>query len=205
VGGTAAFAYDAWRSERGAALAATAAEAAPPRGLSRHAKPARSESAVKSPQAGAPADPAAAQLAETQQQLAAAQRPLAPSPEEAARQRQRELEIAEQDRRRSAEIEADRQARAQRRARAGLSVTMYATSWCPACKAARGYMTEQQIAFVEHDIEASQSAKLIMKRLNPRGGVPTLDVDGTVLVGFSSAEIDAAVEAAVLKRTASSR
>lgn len=198
LGATGAYAYHAWVSAEAAAAVARAGEAEPPRGLVVPRPPRRPEPPAKQPAA----DPPSRQGAEEPQpqqpvaELAAS----AQSAEEAERLRLRELEIAEQDRRRSAQIEADREERALKRARENLTVSMYATSWCPSCKAARAYMTERGIAFVEHDIDESESARLIMKRLNPRGSVPTLDIDGAVLVGFSGKRIDATLEAAARKR-----
>ena len=120
--------------------------------------------------------------------------------EEIERKRRLDLETAEQDRRRSEQIEADRIARAQRRARGNVRVMLYSTSWCGYCKKARQYMTEAQIAFVEHDIDASDSARAIMKRLNPSGSVPTFEIDDEVLIGFSSESLEQTIETAIRKR-----
>lgn len=46
---------------------------------------------------------------------------------------------------------------------------------------------------MEHDIEQSESAALIMRRLNPKGSIPTIDIDGAVLVGFSPQSIENAI------------
>jgi glutaredoxin len=89
-----------------------------------------------------------------------------------------------------------------RAARANVSVVMYTTSWCPSCKSAREYMSAQRIAFTEHDIEQSKSAQLIMHRLNPKHSIPTIDIDGAVLVGFSAKAIEAAIDDAAHKRAA---
>lgn len=109
-------------------------------------------------------------------------------------------EEAEQDRRRSAMIEADRERRKQAHARGGVVVMMYSTSWCPACKAAREYMTSHQIAYVDNDVDESESAAAILKRLNPRGSIPTIDIDGEVMVGFSPEHMEAMLERATKKR-----
>ena len=83
-----------------------------------------------------------------------------------------------------------------------VSVTMYSTSWCPVCTKARSYMQQQGIAFVERDVEASSEARSAQRALNPKGGVPTIDIEGSVIVGFSASGIDAARRAAAERRLA---
>jgi glutaredoxin 3 len=68
-------------------------------------------------------------------------------------------------------------------------VILYATSWCPACRAARQYLTEHHIPFVEKDIEKdSAAADELMEKARAQGvstsGVPVLDVNGTLMQGF---------------------
>jgi glutaredoxin len=79
-------------------------------------------------------------------------------------------------------------------------VTMYTTAWCKHCERARAFMRRNSIPFVEHDVEASDSAKQAQKRLNPAGGVPTIDIDGQVLVGFNEASALHALVAAAQRR-----
>jgi glutaredoxin 3 len=79
-------------------------------------------------------------------------------------------------------------------------VTLYATNWCKHCERARAFMRANSIPFVEHDVEASESAKRAQKALNPAGGVPTIDVDGHVLVGFNEAKAIQALVAAAQRR-----
>lgn len=117
-----------------------------------------------------------------------------------ADQARRTAEEAEQDRKRHEMIEADIDARAQKRAREGVTITMYSTSWCPSCVAARDYMTKNSIPFTEHDIEKSPSARTIQRRLNPKGSIPTIDVEGAVLVGFSGESLENMIDAAAKKR-----
>lgn len=79
-------------------------------------------------------------------------------------------------------------------------ITMYSTNWCPHCVRARSWFRANSIAFVEHDVEASPAAKRAQRKLNPAGGVPTIDVDGAVLVGFSERNVGNAIAASVQRR-----
>jgi len=87
-------------------------------------------------------------------------------------------------------------------ARELVDITVYYTSWCPACRAARGYLSERGIRFVEHDVEHDSRAKSRQKLLNPRGSIPTIDIEGQVLVGFSPSKIERAIDHAARQRLA---
>jgi glutaredoxin len=106
----------------------------------------------------------------------------------------------EQDRRRAAMLEADRRQSAMAHQRRNVSVMMYSTSWCPACKMAREYMTSKGIAFVDHDVDESESAHDELVRLNPRGSIPTIDVEGDVMVGFSAEHFEDMLDRAARRR-----
>jgi glutaredoxin len=75
-------------------------------------------------------------------------------------------------------------------------VTIYGTSWCGACRAARQYLSERKIPFADKDIEkdpdaarelAAKAAKLGI----PTDRVPVIDVRGRLLLGFDRARIEA--------------
>jgi glutaredoxin len=87
-------------------------------------------------------------------------------------------------------------------ARELVDITVYYTSWCPACRAARGYLSERGIRFVEHDVEHDARAKSRQKLLNPRGSIPTIDIEGQVLVGFNPTKIEHAIDHAARQRLA---
>ena len=81
-----------------------------------------------------------------------------------------------------------------------VSITMYATPWCFICDDARYYMRALEIQFSEYDVEADRAAKRRQLRLNKAGTVPTFEVDGEVMVGFSVATLAEARRAAAKRR-----
>jgi glutaredoxin 3 len=81
-----------------------------------------------------------------------------------------------------------------------VSVTMYTTSWCPVCTRARAFLRSRGVPFVERDVERDAEARRIMLRLNPNAGVPTIDVEGQILLGFSPRELAGAIESAARRR-----
>ena len=74
---------------------------------------------------------------------------------------------------------------AESRARARVKITMYSASWCGACNLARAYLQHKGIRFVERDVDLDASTHKRFRALSPRGKLPTLDVDGHVMEGFS--------------------
>jgi glutaredoxin len=144
----------------------------------------------------------AQQIAQQERQLAAA----TASPEELDPQvrpaptAEEQAEVEKRDRARREEIASDMEARALKRAREQVRVVMYSTTWCPSCVSARKYMTEKSIPFTDHDIEESPSAREIQRRLNPKGSIPTIDVEGAVLVGFSGESLERMIDAAAKQR-----
>lgn len=87
-------------------------------------------------------------------------------------------------------------------ARDRVEVTVYYTEWCPSCRSARSYFTERGIRTTEHDVEKDPRANARKRLLNPEGGVPTIEIDGRVLVGFSAKRIEQAITQAAMARLA---
>jgi glutaredoxin len=75
-------------------------------------------------------------------------------------------------------------------------VTIYGTSWCGACRAARQYLTERKIPFADKDIENDPAAAQELRDKASKMGIPTdrvpvIDVRGRLLLGFDRARIEA--------------
>ena len=92
---------------------------------------------------------------------------------------------------RAAELEA---------AMARVPIRMYTTSWCPVCRRAKAYLIAERISFTEIDAESSPEARRALRALNPRGSIPTFDIDGEVLVGFGPNRVQAARRNAAKRR-----
>jgi glutaredoxin 3 len=74
-------------------------------------------------------------------------------------------------------------------------VTIYGTSWCGACRAARQYFAGRKIPFADKDIEkdadaARELAAKAAKMGIPTDRVPVIDVRGRLLLGFDRARIE---------------
>jgi len=65
-------------------------------------------------------------------------------------------------------------------------VTVYVTSWCPACKMTIDFLKREGIPHTVKDIEKN-SAFLdeMVKKAGGNRGVPVIDVNGKILLGFN--------------------
>ncbi len=67
---------------------------------------------------------------------------------------------------------------------AGNSVTLYATEWCGYCQKTRELLKQNNIRYVEYDIEKSTIGRREHKRLGGKG-VPLLRINGKVIHGYN--------------------
>ena len=55
-------------------------------------------------------------------------------------------------------------------------------------------MQQAGLSFDEYDIDSDGAAKAAVQRLNPRGSVPTLELDGEVLIGWNAQRFESTLE-----------
>jgi glutaredoxin len=81
-----------------------------------------------------------------------------------------------------------------------VNVTVYSTTWCGVCKRAKSWLSANGIAYSDRDVEASDDARREQLAKNPKGGVPTIDVDGDVMVGFGPSHMQEMLRTAAERR-----
>lgn len=74
-------------------------------------------------------------------------------------------------------------------------VTIYTTTHCPYCKMAKDYFTNHGVEYREINVEADDEAAAEMIRKSGQMGVPVIEVNGTVVVGFDRDAIEHALAA----------
>lgn len=79
-------------------------------------------------------------------------------------------------------------------------VVVYVTSWCPVCARARAWLDQHGYAYQPLDVDHDLRAALRLNALNPRGSIPTFDIDGTVLRGFDPDALEDTLVSAALAR-----
>ena len=72
-------------------------------------------------------------------------------------------------------------------------VKVYTTNSCPWCVKAKTYLKSKDIAFEELTVQEDMDARQEMVNKSRQMGVPVLDIDGTVIVGFDKPAIDTAL------------
>lgn len=71
-----------------------------------------------------------------------------------------------------------------------MSITVYSTPTCPYCTMAKDYFRENNVEFVDHNVAVDQAKAQEMVRKSGQMGVPVIDLDGTIIIGFDKAKID---------------
>ena len=74
-----------------------------------------------------------------------------------------------------------------------MAVKVYSTPTCPYCKMAEEYFKEKGIEFEHVDVAADQKAANEMIEKSGQMGVPVIDIDGRIIVGFNKEEIEKAL------------
>lgn len=74
-------------------------------------------------------------------------------------------------------------------------VTIYSAGWCAFCHAAKDYLDKLGVKYTDKDVEHDQVALTEAVTKSGQMGIPVLDIDGTIVVGFDRPKIDAALKA----------
>jgi len=70
------------------------------------------------------------------------------------------------------------------------SIKIYTTPSCPYCWAAKEYLKEKGFDFVEVDVSRDETAAMEMIEKSGQMGVPVIDIDGEIIIGFDRERID---------------
>ncbi len=73
------------------------------------------------------------------------------------------------------------------------SVKIYSTPECPHCKAAKAFFKENKIEFENIDVSKNQNAAKEAQEKSGQTGVPVIDIDGKIIVGFDEAKLKEAL------------
>lgn len=73
------------------------------------------------------------------------------------------------------------------------NVLVYSTSTCPFCIRVKQFLTENNISFKNIDVSGNHEAAEEMIQKSGQMGVPILDIDGKIIVGFDKESIKQAL------------
>lgn len=72
-------------------------------------------------------------------------------------------------------------------------IKVYSTNACPWCVKAKTYIKSKGFNYEELNVQEDMNARQEMVSKSKQMGVPVIDIDGTVIVGFDKAAIDSAL------------
>jgi glutaredoxin-like YruB-family protein len=73
-------------------------------------------------------------------------------------------------------------------------VTIYSATWCAFCHSAKDYLDKLGVKYTDKDIEKDVKAAQESMEKSQQTGIPVLDIDGTIIIGFDKPKIDAALK-----------
>lgn len=73
-------------------------------------------------------------------------------------------------------------------------VLVYSTPSCPFCIRAKQFLKENNIEFEDFDVGAEEEKAQEMIKKSGQMGVPVLDIEGRIIVGFDKEKIKEALE-----------
>jgi Glutaredoxin-like protein, YruB-family len=72
-------------------------------------------------------------------------------------------------------------------------VKIYTTPNCPYCKMAKAYFQKNNVQYEEFDVSVDKKALEEMVSKSHQMGVPVIDINNEIIVGFNRSAIDAAL------------
>ena len=69
-------------------------------------------------------------------------------------------------------------------------IKVYSTDTCPYCVMAKDFFKEQNIEFEEINVAMDRNGAEEMVEKSGQMGVPVIDIDGTIIIGFDKKKIE---------------
>ena len=72
-------------------------------------------------------------------------------------------------------------------------IVIYSADWCAFCHTAKGYFDKLGIKYEERNVE--ENPIFMQESIDKSGqrGIPVIDIDGEIIIGFDRPKIDAAI------------
>ncbi len=72
-------------------------------------------------------------------------------------------------------------------------VLIYSTPTCQYCKMAKEYFTKNNIPYEDFNVAVDDTRRQEALKKSQQIGVPVIDIEGEIIVGFNRSEIDRAL------------
>ncbi|MEK7193923.1 MAG: Uxx-star family glutaredoxin-like (seleno)protein [Patescibacteria group bacterium] len=73
-------------------------------------------------------------------------------------------------------------------------IKIYTTPTCPYCEMAKEYFQENNVGYEEYNVAEDDKARDEMIEKSQQMGVPVIDIDGKIIIGFNKPEIEKALK-----------
>lgn len=74
------------------------------------------------------------------------------------------------------------------------TITIYSTPTCAYCKIAKEYFKSKGLSYTEYNVAEDEARLNEMVAKSGQMGVPVIDIDGTITIGFNKSEVEAALK-----------
>lgn len=74
------------------------------------------------------------------------------------------------------------------------NVTIYSTPTCTYCKIAKEFFAENKVEYTESDVSQDEVKRNEMVEKSGQMGVPVIDIEGEIIVGFDEAKLKELLE-----------
>lgn len=68
-------------------------------------------------------------------------------------------------------------------------VTIYSTPTCTYCKMSKEFFAENKVEYTENDVSQDEAKRNEMVEKSGQMGVPVIDIEGEIIVGFDEAKL----------------
>jgi glutaredoxin 3 len=72
-------------------------------------------------------------------------------------------------------------------------IKIYTTPTCPYCEMVKEYFNERKVGYETFDVSNDENAQKEMFAKSHQMGVPVIDINGMIIIGFNRGEIDKAL------------
>jgi glutaredoxin 3 len=69
-------------------------------------------------------------------------------------------------------------------------IIVYSADWCAFCHAVKDYLDKKGVKYTEKNVEKDPAAGLEAVDKSGQRGIPVIDIDGTIILGFDRPTID---------------
>jgi glutaredoxin 3 len=69
-------------------------------------------------------------------------------------------------------------------------ITVYSATWCAFCHAVKDYLEKRGVKYLDKDVEHDPKHAQEAVQKSGQMGIPVVDIDGTIIIGFDRPKID---------------